>query len=312
MGRAPRKSVPQVWVVAAQTEKGLIERRTFGTRHEALAWRRDEPQIHWGDEVFRAVVVRDSPRLNLRVDDIRLTRDFEVAQREIWLKRCAPWLTGLQSSARKTRVFVWEDTPPRGVFASRFGGPPLLRYGEAHPRCADCGSMMSFVGALDFRGSSLRTHAGGDLLAAWFCFECGASPSHAARWYSRGDAILEACTPLEAKAFPCRAGRAMTTIDLPSRRGDERHPYWNPGTQDHFLVGHGAYGKVTAWATKIGGHQFWVQGEEVPKCSCRRQMRWIGQFSSALEIQMDDAGIMYIFYCSTGRCGQTTLVTQGF
>ena len=298
--------------MATETPKGLIERRTFGTRREALAWHRKERKLQWGDEIHRTVVLRDSPQMNLRVNDIRLDRGFEVAQREIWLKRCAPWLKGLQSSARKTRVFVWEDVPPKGLFETRLGGPPLLRNGETHPRCADCSSMMSFVGALDFRRSALRRHAGGDLLAAWFCFECGASPSQAARWYSRGDVILEACTPPGAQVFPCRAGRGVTTIDLPSRMGDKRHPYWNPKTEDHFLVGSGAYGKVTARGTKIGGHQFWVQGEEVPKCGCRKPMRWLGQFSSAFEVQMDDAGIMYIFYCAAGRCGRTTLVTQGF
>ena len=304
--------MPEVWLVAAETPEGLIEYRTFGTRREALACHREEPTVQWGDETFRTVVVRDSPDLVLRTNDIRLKRGFDVTRREIWLKRCAPWLKGLQSSARTTRVFVWEDVPPKGLLETRLGGPPLLRYGETHPRCADCSSMMSFVGALDFRGSQFRRQAGGDLLAAWFCFECGASPSHAARWYSRGDAILEACTPLEAKSFPCRAGRAVTTIDLPARMGDERHPYWNPATQDHFLVGRSAYGKVTAWGTKIGGHQFWVQGEQVPKCRCRKPMRWLGQFSSAFEVQMDDAGIMYIFFCAKGRCGLTTLVTQGF
>lgn len=303
-------SIPSPWLLVAETPKGLMAHRDFATRVEAEDEFREDKTARYGDSVYNLRVMEDTSTLKVCVHYIDLVRMHRVRLRENWIDRCASWLEGLLPEVRPTTAVVWEDREPGDVLNSCLGGGPVMRPGEANPKCSRCGKPCSFVGVLDFLGTPMRAHAGGDSFAAWFCFECG--DGYEARWLSRGEGARRQNTPNGARQFRLCSGTHVTTRDLPSTMGDSRHPYWNPAADKEWLIGHSAYAKVTAFGTKIGGHQFWIQGDETPQCRCRRPMRWIAQFAGAFEMMFGDAGLLYVFRCASGACGDTKLVMQCF
>ena len=62
---------------------------------------------------------------------------------------------------------------------------------------------------------------------------------------------------------------------------------------------------------RIGGEPEWIQGEDVPVCSCSKKMSFYGQLDSLGDsFSLGDCGMVYVFVCFD--CFQTKSVLQSY
>jgi hypothetical protein len=60
---------------------------------------------------------------------------------------------------------------------------------------------------------------------------------------------------------------------------------------------------------KLGGEPDWIQGEEIPKCTCGKKMTFYGQLDSIGDsVCLADCGMIYVFVCPD--CLETKSVLQ--
>lgn len=84
-----------------------------------------------------------------------------------------------------------------------------------------------------------------------------------------------------------------------------------PGqTQKDYFPYAGVEGKNYGKRNKLGGEPDWIQGDNTPSCpSCGKRMTFYGQLDSVNDrIMIDDAGMIYVFYCFD--CGVTSALAQ--
>jgi len=63
--------------------------------------------------------------------------------------------------------------------------------------------------------------------------------------------------------------------------------------------------------SKLGGEPDWIQGDEIPKCSCRKKMSFYGQLDSIGDsVCLADCGLIYVFVCLD--CLETKSVLQSY
>ena len=61
--------------------------------------------------------------------------------------------------------------------------------------------------------------------------------------------------------------------------------------------------------SKLGGDPDWIQGENVPECTCGKTMTFYGQLDSAGDSMcLADCGMIYVFICLD--CYETRSVFQ--
>lgn len=79
--------------------------------------------------------------------------------------------------------------------------------------------------------------------------------------------------------------------------------------RDYFPLA-GVEGKDYGKRNKLGGSPDWLQGDDTPVCpSCGKRMTFYGQLDSINDrIMIDDAGMIYVFYCFD--CGVTNALAQ--
>ena len=62
---------------------------------------------------------------------------------------------------------------------------------------------------------------------------------------------------------------------------------------------------------RIGGEPDWIQGEDIPSCSCGKKMTFYGQLDSIGDtVNMADCGMIYVFICFD--CFETMSVFQSY
>lgn len=62
---------------------------------------------------------------------------------------------------------------------------------------------------------------------------------------------------------------------------------------------------------RIGGEPEWIQGEDVPQCSCGKIMSFYGQLDSLGDrFSIGDCGMIYVFLC--WDCLETKSVLQTY
>jgi hypothetical protein len=62
---------------------------------------------------------------------------------------------------------------------------------------------------------------------------------------------------------------------------------------------------------RIGGEPDWIQGPDVPSCSCGKSMSFYGQLDSPGDtVALADCGMIYVFVCS--GCWTTQSVLQSY
>lgn len=142
----------------------------------------------------------------------------------------------------------------------------------------------------------------------FYCFDCHQDDAVATAWLRPRDHVTLREPEAPGKFLRAKIGKRWLVTDYSWE--DNLLQGKVAGEKD--VIGHSPYLSVTVYGTKIGGHVYWIQGDAMPKCKCKKSMRIIGQFASHDDLQFGDAGIAYLFYCRTGKCGQTKAVEQCF
>ena len=63
--------------------------------------------------------------------------------------------------------------------------------------------------------------------------------------------------------------------------------------------------------SKLGGLPDWIQGENVPACSCGSSMSFYGQLDSIGDtVILADCGMIYVFVCF--QCFSTNCILQSY
>lgn len=86
----------------------------------------------------------------------------------------------------------------------------------------------------------------------------------------------------------------------------------NPETEEaKAAVGFKWAGEPIGRRHRIGGEPEWLQYEEVPNCSCGKQMSFYAQLDSLGDKHcLGDCGMIYVFVC--WECLETKSVLQSF
>ena len=194
---------------------------------------------------------------------------------------------------------------------AKFGGSPYAEEGDRWPHCPTCKNELVFV---------VQLRAGSDeLLVFFYCFECfpwGLSDEEEGQWVIRrypnpSTARLRVISPAgtqELTVGPC-AVSGSPVKSLPDWEGldstckeaadlccaiDADSP-WEE--YDAALLRNGC---LNDYATLVGGHARWVQGEAVNSCrQCGEQLRFVAQIDSEepANLMWGDVGLVYIFQC---------------
>jgi hypothetical protein len=230
--------------------------------------------------------------------------------RENWIARNEPLLLEARRHVCYTTVFTWNPGRSRDPLVPRSQGPAPLPPGEEWPGCHRCGASLAHIGTLDFRHTPERRHVPGDALVFFYCNQCG--------WAEQIVRLiwLHARRKNRLVRHP-RGHPADSRVGVPWRVRDFRwsdvHRFWQLEGITNTVAGRSFYTMVAAWGDKIGGYPSWIQGDDTPRCGCRRRMRFACQFvGHGDDIDFGDSGLAYVFVCAAGRCGQTKCIFQDF
>jgi hypothetical protein len=184
-------------------------------------------------------------------------------------------------------------------------GPFPWPRGVDAPRCDGCGEERSFLGSLDFRdypkfGDARGVPAGA--LVVHVCSECFDATSC---WLLPEDDLELRGTGSEDRI---EAGVMAETIDFPTPAYAVRAQELSrdPGFAQEGSI----YLTFSLFANKIGGHIFWIQGDQTPRDANGTPMRFIGQLLGTDDMELWDSGIIYVFFSEATR--QTSLAFQSF
>ena len=305
------KDLPPAWLVVSSYLGELVQThgRGFATRKEALAELHSRgQQAERSNECWR--VEKDRPELPVCADGSFIWKPFDLTIRENWIARNTWLLAQAHQHMRETVVFTYALGRCADPLAARVRGPAPLPAGTDWPACPACSAAMLFVGTLDFRDTPTRRHVPGDALAYFQCFHCVCpAPLMTFFWLKKRQACRLVKPP---SGQPARSQIGTPWLVRDCRWADVKEAYNVPGIR-HTIVGRRLYTAATVWGNKVGGHIFFIQNDETPRCSCRRTMRFVGQFVSCDEdTAFGDSGIAYIFVCERLKCADTKVVIQEF
>jgi hypothetical protein len=250
-------------------------------------------------------VRKDKPSLKVIHSGISIGNPACLTAREHWFQRFADVLHPHLRDPLPTQVFTYfpgKLRDPLQTHKSTARGPFPFPKGARWPTCGACGKRLGFVGVLDFRrlsaanlpGSSLVYHA---------CTACGVGPeeeTYTLTWLKEGQDLQflggELCRPVQV-------GTRWETTDFPT-------PFYHADEatdRGPFLQERHIYDNFSCFADKVGGHIFWIQGNETPRDARGRPMQFIGQFQGTDDVSIHD-GLAYVFY--SPRTAETRLVIQ--
>lgn len=305
------KDLPPAWLVVSSYLGDLVlpHGRGFATRKEALAElvsrgrQAEPPEEHWRVE-------KDRPDLPVCADGSFIWKPFDLTMRENWIARNNWLLAQAHRHMRETVVFTYAPGRCADPLAARVRGPAPLPAGTEWPVCPACSAAMLFLGTLDFRDTPVRRHVPGDVLAYFQCFRCFYFDLRIKLFWLKKRQACRLVKPPAGQLAKSEIGTPWLVRDF--RWDDVKGACEVPGIR-HTVVGDALYTAATVWGNKVGGHIFFIQNDETPTCSCRRPMRFVGQFASCDDdIDFGDSGTAYIFVCERLNCADTKVVIQEF
>jgi hypothetical protein len=272
----------------------------------------DDPELqacakkHRGDwGTFR--IAQDHPSLEILHYDLVIRSAPCLTARDIWFKRHEFVLEPHLRDPRIAQVFTFAQgalTDPLTSHKSSAGGPFAFPRGKPWPVCGFCSSRLAFLGALDFRQHDTVPVPHGSLVLH-ICNECGVTPDRetwSITWLTEHDDIdirgdrdqeLQVGTRWHATDWPTLAFRAEELTD-----------------NGPFLQEDSIFLNFTCFADKVGGHNFWIQGDRTPVDSNGQPMTYIGQMIGSRDIEIGDMGIAYLFFSPI--TGETVMEVQYF
>jgi hypothetical protein len=270
------------------------------SREEVIEEHGEPGATDWADNPVLAIV-KDDPSLDVVHESLGIVNPACITARENWLTRYAKILAPHLRDGRPTRVFTYATgnlSDVFGTFHTTAEGPCLLPPGLEWPTCRECGEQMAFIGQLDFRDAPLEVTFPGRALAFHYCVACLSEDEgryslvwleNEARWIGAGG----------RKPREVQLGTAWDAIDYPWPFDEETKsclPDEIASAHPRFSEERSLYLVFTCYGTKVGGHIFWIQYEDIPTDRRGKSMIYIGQFLGHDDAELGDSGIAYIFY----------------
>lgn len=262
-------------------------------------------------------VEKDAPELPLSLDEIPIVKPHHLTMRENWLRRNAEFIKPCLGRERKALVFTWEEGISEDMLIFRRGGcAPLLQKTD-WPCCENCGEHLTYVGTIDFRDSDARAMVPADAMNYFQCFNfdnCDWFEHGVIEWLRQEDNIVlvQPPVPNQSKTYIGTPWQVHDyDIEDTGYFADDREELMSKF--DRGLIGGSPYFSVNIDAVKVGGHPFWIQGDESQHftCSCEQPMRFLAQFTGYDNIDFV-SGTAYIIHCAQNRCEDYGVIIQVF
>jgi len=302
--------LPEAWLCVHKHAflPGMLDvEECFDTYEAAVAYKGKQRHIR---------VEKDTPDLRVYCDGITITKPHNLTMRENWLVRNQSFIEPCLTNAKVGVVFTWEAGTSPDLLASRLGGDAPLQHDEAWPVCEQCSQLLLFVGVLDFRDTDYRTSVPRDAMSYFQCYNidsCDYFMNAAIKWLNAVDNLVTKAHPTgqQAGSFVGTpwliVDYSMNDLDYFDKEEEELEAQY-----DMKLVGGSPYFSVGADGVKIGGHPFWIQGDESADytCSCDQPMAFLAQLTEPEEYESD--GMVYIVHCATNTCEDYGVIIQSF
>jgi uncharacterized protein YwqG len=193
---------------------------------------------------------------------------------------------------------------------TRIGGMPRAPKGTSWPRCKECKGRMMFLAQIYLPDTGIASLAERDQLL--LVFQCQNNPGMCDDWDPDlgGNAVLVVSTaglvPLPPPV-PTPVDREEGTngpiyLDQAQAVRAADYDYTRHDESDDDAYVEALQKQGSGVVGKLGGRPAWIQGDETPKCSCRRKMIFVAQIehNAAAGINFGDCGSGYVFNC--GHC----------
>ncbi len=300
------EGLPEAWLAVYEYPGGpKMVMGIHSSRDEVVEEHGEPGPTDWADSPVLAAV-KDDPALDVVHEGLGMANGACVTARENWFTRYSELLEPFLHDPKATRIFTYSGNrlpDAYSTFYSSADGPCLLPEGHEWPVCKGCGERMLFIGQLDFRDAPLDLDLPGKALVFHYCLECmSENEGHYSlvwlnaepRWHGEGGG-----------KSPVELGRPWLLTDYPYP-GDELESIGDP----QFSEEQSLYLNFTCYATKVGGHVFWIQDKDVSLDRNGKPMMYIGQFLGTDDVELGDSGIAYLFYSPDTR--ETKLRMQCF
>jgi len=273
---------------------------------------RDDPELLARLEepkgfLARVSVVLDDPSLKVCHYGMIIHNPSWLTARDHWFERYWSILETHLRDPRTAEVFTLESgrlTDPFVTHKSSPTGPFPFPRGMSWPTCGLCNARLAFLGVLDCRRVTIAPLPRGSIVLH-VCNECGVPGDREAwsvNWIKEGDEI-EILGDLERQTLVGKSWHATEYLKPATYAKDL-------ASDGLFPAEHGIYFNFSCFADKVGGHLWWIQGDETPTDSGGRPMTYVGQFVGTDQIEIGDTGLAYLFY--SPHTGETVMVTQCF
>jgi hypothetical protein len=279
-----------------------------GLKKEWINW------INRGDEI---VVVRDDPSLRVHYSGgLYVGGDLDagpvlLAARRNWFLRYKSILNAHLANPRSALVYFYERHPLDdllGTMRSTRAGPFPFPKNADWPRCGDCGEPMAFIGVMDFRGfhrlgELIHVPVGSLVLHGCDRCTCAGEKATSLTWVT-SEMSLELRVGPDRPENAIEVGRAYETIEFstPALYAEDL------SDDPDFSKEWGIYKNFTCPLSKVGGHIFWIQGDETPCDANGNPMHFVGQFIGSRDVELGDSGSIYVFFSDETR--ETKAVLQ--
>jgi hypothetical protein len=301
------KTLPDAWYVAWGYADGTwLANHPYSTREKAEA---ELKSNDIGVDVEFRKVVKDSPREKIRVDGRDIFRDVDLTLRENWLKRHEEWARPQFGQSADAFVFTWSPGQSDEILRARLWGPAPRKRGEPWPVCRTCRKPMAFVASMDYRETPFRQQVPGDAITLYGCKDCPITLEHCAlSWLSAGEDLVLQEGPEGTFNKITHLGTRWLLKDYAGTFNLMDKD--NVPDSHRAIFGHSPYFHVTLYASKVGGHAFWIQQDQTPKCDCGNPMRFVGQIETSEEL--GPMGLVTLFRCAKSLCSSFKAVRQCF
>jgi hypothetical protein len=247
-------------------------------------------------------IVRDDPALDVLHDGLWLSKPVDLRVRDNWFLRHAAALEPYLVEPRVATAFTYSPgklTDPLCTFKADTAGPCPLPKGTPWPECGSCNTPLVMVGVLDFRGFTEIPVRRGSLVlhGCPSCGLCADEETWSLHWLLEG-------APLDLHGDPSaevQLGTRWQITEYPT-------PEWQELKAIETLRHERSmYLNFVSSFDKVGGHVYWIQGDEF----VNTPYVYIGQMTGEDEsLRYWDSAVVYLMY--SFQTGKTIASLQSF
>jgi hypothetical protein len=307
-------NAPEAWLAVMSPGREDYVVAVAGSEKELDILQLKKDKVNWINLGHDIVAVKDSPSLRVQYQGGFWWNDEDPAQlaaRKNWFLRYQAILEKHLKDPLPALVQFYKRGRPDDLLCtmrSTKSGPFPFPKGADWPRCRHCLERMAFVGVLDFRDYHRIGQAAipDGSLVLHGCNECSIpcldNESTSLKWLTPDQQIELQGT--SGAGEDVELGVTWETMEFPT-------PAFYPeelSADPAFLKEDSIYEYFACPLNKVGGHLRWIQGDYTPTDRKGNPMKYIGQFTGTKDVELGDAGILYLFF--SDETGETDSVLQ--